>query len=130
LGRSRDTAWQLLIRSREAIARFERANAGGNPAELAEARTALESCYAEVKWLVAARKAMKSEKLEATVQKLTTSTTGRRGEMACDSSPGPIGALSTSARAWSLLNPARAAARMSTAGGGSRRRSAEAQRSI
>jgi hypothetical protein len=78
LGRSRDTAWQLLIRSREAIARFERANANGNPAELVDARTELESCYAEVKWLVAARKAMKSEKLEATVQKLTTSTTARR----------------------------------------------------
>jgi hypothetical protein len=78
LERSRDTAWQLLIRSREAIARFERANADGNPAELAEARTALESCYAEVKWLVAVKKAMKAEKLEATVRKLTTSATARR----------------------------------------------------
>lgn len=72
-----DTMWQLLTHSREAITRFERANADGNPAELAEARTALESCYAEVKWLVAAREAMKPEKLEETVQKLTTSTTAR-----------------------------------------------------
>ena len=68
-----DTARQLLTRSRAAIARFERAKAGGNPAEQAEARTALERCYAEVKRFVAAKKAMKSEKLAATVQKLTTS---------------------------------------------------------
>jgi hypothetical protein len=54
-----DNALQLLTRSREAIARFERANAYGNSAELGEARTALEDCHAEVKWLVATRKAMK-----------------------------------------------------------------------
>lgn len=57
-----DTTWQLLTRSSEAIMRFERANADSNPAELLEARTALESCYAEVKWLVAARAAMKPER--------------------------------------------------------------------
>lgn len=65
-----DTAGQLLIRSREAIARFERANANGNPAELVEARTALESCHAEVRRFVAAKKAMGSAKLEATIQNL------------------------------------------------------------
>ena len=71
-----DTSWQLLIRSREAIARFERADANGNPVELAEARAALKSCHAEVKWLVATRRAMKSQ-LEATVQKLTTPVAAR-----------------------------------------------------
>jgi hypothetical protein len=73
-----DTAGQLLIRSREAIARFERANADGKPAELAEARTALESCHAEVKGFVAARKGMKSEKLQTTVQNLLRSEARRR----------------------------------------------------
>jgi hypothetical protein len=77
LGRGMDTG-QLLIRSREAIARFERANAEGNPAELVEARTALESCHAEVKRFVAAKKAMKSEKLQATIQNLATSQALRR----------------------------------------------------
>jgi hypothetical protein len=65
-----DTAGQLLIRSREAIARFERANANGNPAELVEARTALERCHAEVRRFVAAKKAMGSAKLQATIQSL------------------------------------------------------------
>jgi hypothetical protein len=52
--RSRD----LLIRSRGAIAHFERVKAGGNPAEMAEARAALERCHAEVKRFVAAKNAM------------------------------------------------------------------------
>jgi hypothetical protein len=73
-----DTMRRILTRSREAITRFERANADSNPAELAEARTALESCYAEVKWLAAAREAMMPEKLKEAVQKLTTLTTARR----------------------------------------------------
>jgi hypothetical protein len=68
-----DTAQQLLTRSRAAIDRFERANADGNPAELAAARTALARCHGEVKRFVAARKAMKSEKLAATIRKITTS---------------------------------------------------------
>jgi hypothetical protein len=44
--------------SRVAIAQFERAKAGGNPARMAEARTALERCHAEVKGSVAAKNAM------------------------------------------------------------------------
>jgi hypothetical protein len=56
---------RLLTRSREAIARFERASADGNPAELAEARTALAICHAEVSLFVAAQKAVKSERLKA-----------------------------------------------------------------
>jgi hypothetical protein len=71
-----DTSWQILIRSREAITRFERANANGNPVELDAARAALERCHAEVKWLVATRRAM-SQKLEATIQKLTTPVAAR-----------------------------------------------------
>ena len=62
----------LVTRSRAAIARFEKAHADGNPGELAEARKALEICHAEVSLFVAAQKAMKSEKLEATVQKIAT----------------------------------------------------------
>jgi hypothetical protein len=50
--------WDLLIRSRVAIAQFERAKAGGNPARMAEARTALERCHAEVKGSVAAKNEM------------------------------------------------------------------------
>lgn len=49
---NKDTARQLLTRSRAAIARFERAKAGGNPIELADARWALERCHAEVKRFV------------------------------------------------------------------------------
>jgi hypothetical protein len=61
LGRSVKTARLLSIRSREAIARFERAKADGNPAQLAEARTTLEGRHAEVRRFVAAKKARKSE---------------------------------------------------------------------
>jgi hypothetical protein len=68
-----DTPGQLLTRSRTAIARFKHANAGADPAELAEARTALERCHAEVKRFLAAKKAMKSEKLETTIRKITAS---------------------------------------------------------
>jgi hypothetical protein len=50
--------WDLLIRSRAAIAQFERAKVGGNPAQMAEARTALERCHAEVKGSVAAKNEM------------------------------------------------------------------------
>ena len=50
--------WSLLIRSRAAIAQFEGARADGNPAQMAEARAALERCHAEVKRFVAAKKAM------------------------------------------------------------------------
>jgi hypothetical protein len=46
---NKDTARQLLTRSRAAIARFERTKAYGNPAELADARWALERCHNEVK---------------------------------------------------------------------------------
>ena len=49
-------ARQLMTRSRAAIARFKYANAGENPAEPAEARTALERCHAEVKRFLAAKK--------------------------------------------------------------------------
>jgi phage terminase Nu1 subunit (DNA packaging protein) len=49
---NKDTARQLLTRSRAAIARFERAKAGGNATELAEARNALEHCHAEVRRFV------------------------------------------------------------------------------
>ena len=69
-----DTPAQLLTRSRAAIARFKTANADGNPGEFAEARKALEICHAEVGLFVAAQKARKSEKLEATVQKIATLT--------------------------------------------------------
>jgi hypothetical protein len=68
----------LLIRSRAAIARFERANADGNPVELAEARTVLAACHSEVRRFVAAKKAMKSEKLESTIQKLAASSVTER----------------------------------------------------
>jgi hypothetical protein len=68
----------LVTRSRAAIARFEKAHADGNPGELAEARKALEICHAEVGLVVAAHKAMKSEKLEATVQKIATSSAPER----------------------------------------------------
>ena len=67
-----DTSGQLLTRSRAAIARFKKANVGGNPAELAEARRALEICHVEVKQFVAAKKAIKSEKLETTIRRITT----------------------------------------------------------
>jgi hypothetical protein len=50
--------WDLMIRSRVAIAQFQRAKAGGNPAKMAEARTALERCHAEVKQSVASKNAM------------------------------------------------------------------------
>jgi hypothetical protein len=53
-----DGIWSLLIRSRAAIAQFELAKAGGNPAQIADARAALERCHAEVKRFVAAKKAM------------------------------------------------------------------------
>ena len=66
-------ARQLMTRSRAAIARFKYANAGENPAEPAEARTALERCHAEVKRFLAAKKAVKSEKLETTIRKITPS---------------------------------------------------------
>jgi hypothetical protein len=68
----------LVTRSRAAIARFKKAHADGNPGELAEARKALEICHAEVGLFVAAHKAMKSEKLEATVQKIATSSAPER----------------------------------------------------
>jgi hypothetical protein len=68
----------LVTRSRAAIARFEKAHADGNPGELAEARTALAICHAEVSLFVAAQKAMKSENLEATVQKIATSSAPER----------------------------------------------------
>ena len=51
---------------------YKKANVGGNPAELAEARRALEICHVEVKRLVAAKKAIKSEKLETTILRITT----------------------------------------------------------
>ena len=74
----------LVTRSRAAIARFEKAHADGNPGELAEARTALAICHAEVSLFVAAQKAMKSEKLEAMVQMIgnppaTAACTGGSG---------------------------------------------------
>ena len=92
-----DTAQQLLTRSKAAIDRFERANADGNPAEQAEARTALERCHAEVKRFVAARKAMKSEKLAATIRKITTSVTSssRSGNSARPEPPLPHEAATT-----------------------------------
>ena len=88
-----DTAQQLLTRSRAAIDRFERAHADGNPAELAEARTALERCHAEVKRFLAARKAMKSEKLAATIRKITTSvaSSSRSGSKYPPAKPGALG---------------------------------------
>jgi hypothetical protein len=73
LAENMDTSGQLLTRSRAAIARFKKANVGGNPAELAEARRALEICHVEVKRFVAAKKAIKSEKLETTIRKITAS---------------------------------------------------------
>ncbi len=69
---------RLLIRSKAAIARFERAYADGNPAELAEARTALAICHEEVRLFVAVQKAMKSEKLE-TVQESAPVASGSPG---------------------------------------------------
>ena len=48
----------LLVRSRVAISQFEGAKAGGDPAEIADARAAPERCHAEVKRFVAAKKAI------------------------------------------------------------------------
>lgn len=48
----------LLVRSRVAISQFEGAKAGGDSAEVADARAALERCHAEVKRFVAAKKAI------------------------------------------------------------------------
>jgi hypothetical protein len=62
----------LVARSRAAIAKFEKAHADGNPGELAEARKALAICHAEVGLFVAAHRAMKSGKLEATAQRIAT----------------------------------------------------------
>jgi hypothetical protein len=57
--------WDLLIRSGVAIAQFERPKAGGNPAKMAEARTALERCHAEEKRFVREKKAMRDTLREA-----------------------------------------------------------------
>jgi hypothetical protein len=72
-GAQLDGIWSqdLLTRSRAAIAQFEQAKAGGNPAEMAEARTALKRCHAEVKRFVAAKNAM-TKKLAAPGRKLKT----------------------------------------------------------
>jgi len=62
-----DTARQLLARSGAAIDRFERANADGNPAELAEARTALGSRLNQVHQRMIAAIATAAAKLEASL---------------------------------------------------------------
>jgi hypothetical protein len=93
-----DAPGQLLIRSRAAIARFKKANASGNPAELAEARRALELCYVEVKLFAAAEKAMKSKKLGAPIRKITASADRQPLGNNTPPKPASSGTFSTTSR--------------------------------
>ena len=74
---NKDTARQLLARSRAAIARFERAKAGGSPVDLAEAHWALERCHAEVKRFVALDLDTRVRSFEAAVIKSATPSASR-----------------------------------------------------
>jgi hypothetical protein len=69
---NKGTARELLIRSRVAIARFERTKANGNPAELAYARWALERCHDEVKRFVTWELDTRVRSFEAAVGKSAT----------------------------------------------------------
>jgi hypothetical protein len=69
---NKDTARELLTRSRAAIARFERSKAYGNPAELADARWALERCHDEVKWFITRDLDTRVRSFEAAVSKSAT----------------------------------------------------------
>jgi hypothetical protein len=69
---NKNTARELLTRSRAAIARFERTKAYGNPAELADARWALERCHDEVKRFVTRELDTRVLFFEAAVSKSAT----------------------------------------------------------
>ena len=74
---NKDTARQLLARSRAAIARFERTKAYGNPAELAEARWALERCHDEVKRFVTRDLDTRIRSFQAALSKSATPSASR-----------------------------------------------------
>jgi hypothetical protein len=69
---NKNTARELLTRSRAAIARFERTKAYGNPAELADARWALERCHDEVKRFVTLELDARVRFFDAAVSKSVT----------------------------------------------------------